>query len=158
MKRSEALLPSGSSIPSGDPSFTMRISIKVAANVKPTAMRCFCHLDSFFAIFTKYLMYRILRHVSRMIPTLLDRTLPKVLSTRSVSKDSRAKRVTMRSLMTNTPPAASRIHCMYELERAFSSERFWRKIPAIATMLHPRTSVVAAVESAWIRSGEVNIY
>ncbi len=158
MNRSEPLLSSGSFIPSGEPSFMIRISMPVAANVNPMAMRCLCHLARFLAAFPKYLMYRMLRHVSRMIPTLLDRTLPKVLSTRSVSKDSRAKRVTMRSLMTNTPLAASRIQRMYELERAFSSERFWRKIPAIAMMLHPRTSVVAAVESAWIRSGEVNIY
>ena len=153
MKRSVPVLSSGNC----DPSFTMMISSKVAPSVKLIIIRCLDHLGMFILSFPKYLTYRILRQMRKTSPTVFDRTVPITFSRKSVSKDSFASSMIINNRMRKMPLAPSSIHLIYELDKTLPLVVLCRKIFVMATMLHPNTSVVTAVDKAWMSRGDLKI-
>ena len=97
-----------------------------------------------------YLTYRILTQISIVSGTGLPSTSLAIWKMPSSSRGPREKTATIRSLITNIPPATSKSHLRYVEDGAsafFVSGSFLKNL-VMATTLHPRISVVMAVATA----------
>ena len=153
--KSEGNALQNSDIPTDASSDMSSVSMVLTISMKDTKVMTLASWFIFFVSRSLNRIYRIFTH--RMVTSAreFENTLITAFTMSMIPKDLLENTRTMQKRRRNTTPIAMKAHFMYDSPDSFSDGCRSRCSNLVSrTMLHPRISVVTAVESALTIYGE----